>query len=450
MSFLRRHLALRLLAAAVLGGTIIWIVYLAGVYRRASWQSEMLPAPLRVATIASLIEMTPPDGRKLLLSGLNSDVFQVHIDSGDTVAGQFSDLPPPSRFDVADYDQALSGRRFSIENLNGEHPHTGFVWRRFIPVALEFRVLLKSGETMVIDARSPFLTTESGLPVGLFAGLVGTLVGLVTIILVFAASRPLRELAEAVATLDPERPQRALPGAAAFSPEIRRLTEAYNTLHCRVAALLKNRMELIGGISHDVRTFSTRLRLKVDAIDDEATRASAVRDIEDMVHLLDDAVLTSRAGAGELKSELVGLRDLVAADCAELAAGGKPVVFEDGSGGNPLNILGDRVALRRIISNLLDNAVKYGDAAHVAVRREGPLAVVVIEDEGAGVRPEEREALFEPFHRLETSRSRLTGGAGLGLAIVRTLVEGHDGTVALADASHGGLSVQVRLPLFSS
>lgn len=450
MTLIRQHLAFRLFGAIILIGTILWIGYLAAVYRRASWQSDMVPPPHRLTAIATLIEATQPRDRALLLAGLASDTFQVHIEPGDFVANQFDDLPRQSRFEVADYDQALGGRRFSIQNQIAAHPRVGFVMRRFIPETLEFRVLLSTGETMVVDARSPFLTTEAGLPVGLFAGLIGSLVGLLTLVLVFIASRPLRELAEAVATLDPDGAPRALPSAAAFSPEIRRLTEAYNTLHGRVAALLRNRMELVGGISHDVRTFATRLRLKVDAIEDEASRESAVRDIEDMVRLLDDAVLTSRAGAGELQEELVSLRDLVAGDCASLAEAGRPVVFEDASSGDVLTVLGDRVALRRVVANLIDNAIKYGDVAHVVLRRDGQHAILTVEDQGPGVKLEEREALFEPFHRLETSRSRATGGAGLGLAVVRTLVEGHGGSATLGEASGGGLSVQIKLPLFSA
>lgn len=449
MKLIRQHFALRLFGAILLVGTVLWIGYLAAVYRRASWQSDMVPPPERLATIAVLIEATPAQDRALLLAGLSSDTFKVRVEAGDVVANQFDDLPRQSRFEVVDYDEALGGRRFSIENLSRDQRNMGLVMRRFIPATLEFRVLLSTGETMAVDARSSSLTTEAGLPVGLFAGLMGSLLGLVTLLLVFVASRPLRELADAVATLDPDGPPRALPGAAAFSPEIRRLTEAYNSLHGRVVALLRNRMELVGGISHDVRTFATRLRLKVDAIEDEASRESAVRDIEDMVRLLDDAVLASRAGAGELQQELVSLRDLVAADCAALAEAGRPVFLEDASGDDPLAVLGDRVALRRIAANLIDNAMKYGDVAHVSLSRDGRHAVLVVEDRGPGVPPEEREALFEPFHRLESSRSRTTGGAGLGLAVVKTLSEGHNGTVSIGDAATGGLSVRVRLPLFS-
>lgn len=122
MKLLRQHLAFRLFGAIVLVGTVLWIGYLVAVYRRASWQSDMVPPPQRLATIAALIEATPPPDRALLLAGLSSDTFQIRIEAGDIVANQFDDLPRQSRYEVADYDQALEGRRFSIENQLGERP----------------------------------------------------------------------------------------------------------------------------------------------------------------------------------------------------------------------------------------------------------------------------------------------------------------------------------------
>ena len=111
-------------------------------------------------------------------------------------------------------------------------------------------------------------------------------------------------------------------------------------------------------------------------------------------------------------------------------------------------VLGDRLALRRIVANLVDNALKYGHIAHVAVEADAQAIVLTVDDEGSGIPPELREILLEPFVRLETSRNRQTGGAGLGLAVVCSLVEGHGGTVAIGDAPTGGARFSVRLPVF--
>jgi signal transduction histidine kinase len=111
-------------------------------------------------------------------------------------------------------------------------------------------------------------------------------------------------------------------------------------------------------------------------------------------------------------------------------------------------VLGDHLALRRIVSNLLDNALKYGHVAHATVKMDGQEIVLVVDDEGAGIPPDLRAILLEPFVRLETSRNRQTGGAGLGLAVVRSLVEGHGGVVTIGDAPTGGARFTVRLPEF--
>jgi signal transduction histidine kinase len=113
-------------------------------------------------------------------------------------------------------------------------------------------------------------------------------------------------------------------------------------------------------------------------------------------------------------------------------------------------VLGDRLALRRIIANVLDNAIKYGGAAHVHVKLRPQSVLVSVEDEGPGIPVEARQAMLEPFNRLETSRNRATGGAGLGLAVVRALVEAHGGTIDIASAPGRGARVNLVLPTFDA
>jgi signal transduction histidine kinase len=113
-------------------------------------------------------------------------------------------------------------------------------------------------------------------------------------------------------------------------------------------------------------------------------------------------------------------------------------------------VLGDRLALRRIVSNLSDNALKYGHVARLAVEIEAQSLILTVDDEGVGIPPNLREAMFEPFARLETSRNRCTGGAGPGLGVVRNLVEAHGGTIAIGDAPTGGARFTLRLPMFAA
>jgi len=212
--------------------------------------------------------------------------------------------------------------------------------------------------------------------------------------------------------------------------------------------MLRARMTLIGGIAHDVRTFATRLRLRVEKIPDAAEQQRAVADIDDMIRLLDDALLSSRVGAGQLSQEMVDFAALVRTEVDDRRAQGGRVELSADEATRDVIVLGDRLALRRIIANIIDNAVKYGRVANLRLQRENSAIVLTVDDEGPGIPPGQRQAMLEPFNRLETSRNRATGGAGLGLAVVRSLVEAHDGTIGLAEAPGGGTRVRIGLPVF--
>ena len=211
---------------------------------------------------------------------------------------------------------------------------------------------------------------------------------------------------------------------------------------------MRSRMTLIGGIAHDVRTFATRLRLRVEKIPDAAEQQRAIADIDDMIRLLDDALLSSRVGAGQLSQEMVDFAALVRTEADDRRAQGSHVELAADEATRDVIVLGDRLALRRIVANIIDNAVKYGRVARLRLQLENPAIVLTVDDEGPGIPPDRRQAMLEPFNRLETSRNRATGGAGLGLAVVRSLVEAHDGTIGLAEAPGGGTRVRIGLPVF--
>ncbi len=300
--------------------------------------------------------------------------------------------------------------------------------------------------TLLIDTRGAMMVARSGVPVGLLAGLFGTLVALVALLVMYRETKPLARLAAAVDAIDLSGESAPLPRPGGNAPEVRALVAAFERLQARLGSLMRARMALIGGISHDVRTFATRLRLRVEAIADEAERRRAIADIDDMIRLLDDALLSSRAGAGELARELVDVSALVRAEVEDRAQSGSVVDASISSAAGSV-VLGDRLALRRIIANLVDNALKYGHAAHVSVVARGGCVEIAVEDEGPGIPEAQWAQMLEPFSRLETSRSRGTGGAGLGLAIVRGLVEAHGGEATIGRAAKGA-RVAVTLPLF--
>jgi signal transduction histidine kinase len=190
------------------------------------------------------------------------------------------------------------------------------------------------------------------------------------------------------------------------------------------------------------------LRLRVEHIPDAAERQRAIADIDDMSWLLDDALLSTRSGAGGLSQEMIEFAALVRADVEDRRAQGDPVDIEVENGASEAVVLGDRLALRRVLSNIVDNALNYGRVAHVRAGIRGESIVVSIDDEGPGIPEDQRQVTLEPFYRLEKSRNRSTGGAGLGLAVVRSLVEAHGGTIDISAAPGGGARVNVALPIF--
>jgi signal transduction histidine kinase len=442
---LRLTFAVRLGLIILLGIGMAWLFAIAAFYRsRASDGGVTPPAPSQILALVELLERTPAPDRPLVLQAVSSKGFVVRIDA-DAQRARASRRPPAGKFDLDPYLAALDGRTVSVDYVDRQSRRAAL--RSLFPVP-ELHIGLRSGGILAIDLQDDLLLGPMGFPIGFGGGIVGTLIAFIALVVMHREARPLARLAEAVDGVDLSVSPRLLPEARRSAPEIRALISAFNRLQGRLSELLRARMVMLGGISHDVRTFATRLRFRVEQIGDAAERDRAIADIDDMIHLLDDALLASRAGAGELAEEMLEIDDVVRAEVADRQAGGVLIDYRPGRWIRAPVVLGDRLALKRIVANLADNAVKYGGAAHVSTRIDGDSVVIIIDDEGPGIPPDKRQAMLEPFSRLETSRNRGTGGAGLGLAVVRALTEAHGGTLTIEDAPTRGARISVALPLF--
>ncbi|ATQ67244.1 MULTISPECIES: sensor histidine kinase [Methylosinus] len=445
----RFTIAARITLIVVMSLVAAWIVGIAVFYRFTAAQSARArPSAERVAAVVDLVERAPPAERALALRAIASPQFSAQLLAGESARALPAD-PRVAEFIRRDYAAALGDRSLDL------------VWRpttplgRFAPRlagaltnALEFRIALRSGETLLIDTRGALVLARTGLPIGLGAGLFGTLVALGALIVTYRETKPLARLAAAVDAIDLSGSPAPLPQPRGRAPEARALIAAFERLQARLSALLRARLALVGGISHDVRTFATRLRLRVEQIADETERRRAIGDIEDMIRLLDDALLSSRAGAGELTHEMVDIAALVETEIADRREQDAAVDLRGALPASAPIVLGDRLALRRILANLVDNALKYGHVAHVSLTPRADAIEIVVEDEGPGIPEPQRELMLEPFSRLEASRSRGAGGAGLGLSIVRAVAEAHGGAVAIGRSATGGGRITVALPLF--
>ena len=225
--------------------------------------------------------------------------------------------------------------------------------------------------------------------------------------------------------------------------EVRRASHAFNEMQDHLRTFIRDRTYMLAAISHDLRTPITRLKLRAEFVDDEEQRIKMLADLDEMEAMISATLSFAREDNVKEAGKSLDLGALLQSLCDDLAEDGNPVIFQ-GSGhvicdGRPL-------ALKRAFSNLIVNAVKYGGAATVTQRADSRLITVTVDDDGPGIPESELERVFAPFHRLEDSRSRDTGGAGLGLASARSLIRAHGGEVVMTNRPEGGLRVTVTLP----
>ena len=252
---------------------------------------------------------------------------------------------------------------------------------------------------------------------------------------------PITVFAEAAERLgrDPQAPPVRIEGPT----EIGVAAVAFNQMQERLSRYVEDRTSMVGAIAHDLRTPLTRMRFRAESLP-EPLRSKMAADIDQMEAMISGTLAFVRGASKPAERRRLELVSLVESVADEMAETGLPV-NADGCG--PVIIDGDPIGLRRLVTNLLDNAVKFGGSAHARVYSREGSAIVEVDDNGPGVPEADRERVFEPFHRGEPSRSRETGGAGLGLAVVRSIARAHGGDATLENRAEGGLRARATLPL---
>jgi len=289
-----------------------------------------------------------------------------------------------------------------------------------------------------IETAEPFWSLRFGLSMAVMLLAVALLSALV----VRHLTRPLATFARAAQRLGMDVKAPPLPESG--PAEVRLATRAFNEMQGRIRRFVEDRTQMIAAISHDLGTPITRLRLRAEFVDDEEQRRKMLADLDDMEKMVFSALSFARDEATHEPRATVDLRTLLQRVCDDAGDAGLPVTLEVGEDAVPYGCR--PVALRRALSNLIDNAVKYGSQARVSLAQGPSRVVVTIDDDGPGIPDDRREDVFKPFRRLEESRSRETGGTGLGLTVARTIVRAHGGDIALKNRDQGGLRVEVTLP----
>jgi signal transduction histidine kinase len=231
--------------------------------------------------------------------------------------------------------------------------------------------------------------------------------------------------------------------------EVRRAARAFNTMQTRLKRFIQDRTQMLAAISHDLRTPITRMKLRAEFVEDDEQRGKMLRDLDEMEAMIAATLAFARDDAANEPVAAIDLAALLAGIAADARAAGHDVAY---SGPAALDITARPLALKRAVGNLVDNALKYGKRARIGLAATDDTVEIRVDDDGPGIPDGDHERVFAPFVRLEASRSRETGGTGLGLTITRNAIRSMGGDVELINrapaAERGaGLTARVTLPL---
>ncbi len=306
-----------------------------------------------------------------------------------------------------------------------------------------YDVVVRSATHAPLVFRVARLSPRIPVPPSLILNLV--LLVLVLVAALYVATRgitrPLSRLARAAEVIG--QGGRAAQLEERGARELRHAARAFNTMQDRLHRYLDSRTRVLAAMSHDLKTPLTRLRLQVETlIEDAALRARLGRELDEMESMVHGALALFRGLNEREPSEPVDVNALIESVREGFAAMGEEVTV---SGRALAPFLGRPQALKRCLTNLIANAVKFGKRADIAIA-DGEALRIGIRDQGPGIPADELERVFEPFYRLESSRNRDTGGSGLGLSIARDVVQAHGGKLVLRNRPEGGLEVELSLP----
>ena len=267
----------------------------------------------------------------------------------------------------------------------------------------------------------------------------------VAILIAFWTARrlaaPIRQFARAAERLGVDLT--APPLAARGPQELRTTIVAFNRMQDRLRRFLEDRTQMLAAISHDLRAPLARLRLRAELVADGEQQRKMFDDLEAMNAMIDSTLAFARDDSRQEPRRLVDLGVLVGDVCEDVADAGGNASY---SGPRGIDVRCRPTLIRRAVANLVDNAIKYGRSARVRIISDSDHVVIVVDDDGPGIPPEQQEKVFAPFYRFEAARDPGKAGVGLGLSIARTVAREHGGDVTLKNRDGAGLSVLIELP----
>ncbi|QRM35190.1 ATP-binding protein [Microvirga sp. VF16] len=330
--------------------------------------------------------------------------------------------------------QRMMDRNPMMHGLGGLGPFAGF---RELQVAIP----LQDGQWLTFATVLPESGAAFSLRFLVSMGIMAVITILVAIWVVRRVTAPLTALSKAARRLGEDLNAPPMPEVGTV--ETRQAARAFNAMQSRVRGMIDDRTKMLAAISHDFRTPLTLLRLRAENVEDPVEREKMLSTIADLDSMVAATLEFASGSARQAPRRPTDLTALVTSITDDLADGGLPVSMD---AAQPVIYACDPATLKRALTNLIDNAVKYGGSATVAIHETPRGIEITIDDTGPGIPEEELTHVFEPLYRIESSRSRETGGIGLGLAIALSIIRAHAGRVILSNRPEGGLRALVAFP----
>ena len=386
-----------------------------------------------VALLVTLEDSTPAlerDGlRRLTAQQLR---YRIIFHDGDKVPVPAATAP------ITTIDRALS--TVLVQQIGpGRHFVTGRAGDDF-----DIKVDTRDGVLEVIVPRERVTVVQPDVFIALMLGVSLLLLAVAT---AFQRNqiRPIERLARAAENFGKGR---AVPDFKPYgATEVRRAAQAFITMRERIERHVTQRTEMLAGVSHDLKTPLTRMKLALAMMPPNAELDALQSDIDEMEHMLDDYLAFARGEGGEESSvtDLAGLVRDTASGVARAKPGGPARLTVDAP--ETAQVTVKPAALKRCLTNVIDNAFKHGRQVAVTLTCDARWATTTVEDDGPGIPEPRREEAFRPFHRLDEGRNLQKGGSGLGLAIARDIARAHGGDITLDQSAMGGVKAVIRLPV---
>lgn len=405
----------------------------------------------RMAIITHIVERTPATERPRILEVVDTPNVHVAWDQADPTVG---DAEPDPRADMVEhflrmylghpegtrihmgYGDATAGRLDTMPHHRQMAAYDGRPGP-YVRASVELSDATWLTFVVPVDVPRPF----SSLRFVLSMAIMLLAVVVLSVWVVRRLTAPLAAFSRAAERLGVDVNAPRLPESG--PREVRQAARAFNEMQHRVRRFVEDRTQMVAAIAHDLGTPITRLRLRAEYVGDEVQRGKMLADLDEMEQMIASTLSFVHDEAATEPRETFDLTSLLQSVCDDLSDAGHSVEFH---AGERIPYDCHPVALRRAFTNLIQNAAKYGERARVTVDIQDDSVLVSIDDDGPGIPERLLGDVFKPFHRLDDSRSRETGGTGLGLTVARTIVRAHGGDITLTNRVEGGLHVEVALP----